>query len=57
MKLRKGEYCLIHRSRSCCGREQEGNNVDYALVFSGSTILITPGDIGNCARQAKCRSY
>ena len=22
MRLRRSEYCPIHRSRSCCGREQ-----------------------------------
>ena len=58
MRLRRNEYCPIHKSISCCGREQ--TPYDAQIMQPGvraSKIRIIRGDIGNSDPQQKCGSF
>ena len=54
MRLRRNEYCPIHRSISCCGREQTPMRADCSLGFDALRIRIIRGDIGNSGPRLKC---
>ena len=54
MKLRRNEYCPIHRSLFCCGREQARKERRFQLGVQRIEDLTTPGDIASFARQARC---
>jgi hypothetical protein len=59
MKLRRNQYCPIHRSRSCCGPRigPEGKGGSDALACNASKTRTTPGDIANSAPKQRCGRY
>ena len=56
MKLRRNEYCPIHRSLFCCGREQTKKDGSHGLAFSVSKIHIILAGIASCVHQPRCAS-
>ena len=56
MKLRRNEYCPIHRSLFCCGREQAKSSGSHGLVFSASKIRIILAAIASSVHQPRCAS-
>ena len=57
MKLRRNEYCPIHRSLFHCGREPiRKERKLIRLGLNASKIHITRGDIGNFDRRLRCGS-
>ena len=54
MKLRRNQYCAIHRSLFGCSREQGPKLSAVSLVFSAWQIRFTRGISGTLARQRKC---
>ena len=57
MKLRRNQYCPIHRSLSCCGREpvQKGRGV-RRLGVQRIEDPHHPGDTANSAPRQRCGS-
>ena len=56
MKLRRNEYCPIHRSLFCCGREQAKQGGRHGLAFSASKIHIILAGIASFVHQPRCAS-
>ena len=54
MKLRRNEFCPIHRSVSCCGREKFGKHVECGWVSSALKIPTTRGDTENSDHPQRC---
>ena len=55
MKLRRNEYCPIHRSvRSAAAANQRIMRAHCSLVFDALMTHIIRGDIGNSDPQLKC---
>jgi hypothetical protein len=54
MKLRSNEFCPIHKSLSCCGRETLSKTKLVNSQCSESTTLIIREGIGNFGPPPKC---
>jgi hypothetical protein len=57
MRLRLNEFCPIHRSLSCCGRETVPKPRLVRLGFRESKIRIIREDTGNCDHQQRCGNF
>ena len=47
MRLRRNEYCPIHKSISCCVGNKRPMRADCSLGLDALKICITHGDKGN----------
>ncbi len=57
MKLRRNEYCPIHRSLFCCGREHVRKERRLQLGVQRIEDPHHPRDIANSAPRQRCESY
>ena len=56
MRLRPNEFCPIHKSLSCCGRETLPKPRLVRLAYSESMIHLTREDIGKSGLRPRCGS-
>jgi hypothetical protein len=59
MKLRQNEYCPIHRSLRCCGREQTQcvRRIQPGIRRIEALKIPIRGDIENSDPQPKCGNF
>src|SRR5437870_10704043 len=56
MRLRANEFCPIHRSISCCGREFMSKPRVIRLGVQRIEVRVTPGDFGSSDPRPRCEN-